>query len=389
VGRLFPKRSTHLNQTATVLPGETMAMLRKNRVYASTTACLLAVALCAASSLSSAKEAHAAVAILLEQPYGKLNIFEPAGHSAIYLDHVCAETPLKLRPCRAGEMGVVLSRYDGIGNHDWVAMPLVPYLYGVASAEEIPDAVDKASEFELRDAYRRRYLESLSQDLPNGDAPHDNWYELVGSAFDRTIYGFQVSTTPQQDAKLIAEFNDEKNTEKYNGMFRNCADFVRVTINRYYPHAIRRNYIADLGLTSPKSVARGLSHYAHKHPDVGFEVFVIPQVMGSLPRSHNNMDLMECALKRFGALGVLFPPAAGVVAVAYVGHGRFSMPKDAPLLAVNDIPVNFKISRPFPVQLPLLPQPVARKVSLSPTTTLAALPRAAAVPGLVPVQLNR
>jgi hypothetical protein len=368
-----------------------MAMGRENRVGFSTAACLLALAACAAGWLFPTTDAHAAVAILLEQPYGKLNIFEPAGHSAIYLNHVCAETPLKLRPCRVGEMGVVLSRYDGIGNHDWVAMPLVPYLYGVASAEEIPDAVDKKSEFELRDAYRRRYLESLSPDLPDGNAPADNWYELVGSAYDRTIYGFQVSTTLEQDAQLIAEFNDEKNTEKYNGMFRNCADFVRVTINRYYPHAVRRNYIADLGLTSPKSVARGLSHYAHKHPEVGFEVFVIPQVMGSLPRSHNNMDLMECALKRYGALGVFLPPAAGVAAVAYVGHGRFSMPKYAPLLAVNDIPVNFKISRPFPVPPPLLPKPALRSVSLSSTATLAALPRAsvhAAVPGFVPVRLN-
>lgn len=368
-----------------------MAMLRENRVWARASACLLAGSVCAASWLASVNQAHAAVAILLEQPYGKLNIFEPAGHSAIYLNHVCAETPLKLRPCRVGEMGVVLSRYDGIGNHDWVAMPLVPYLYGVASAEEIPDAVDKTSEFELRDAYRRHYLESLSPDLPNGAAPHDNWYELVGSAFDRTIYGFQVSTTPEQDARIIAEFNDETNTEKYNGMFRNCADFVRVTINRYYPHAIRRNYIADLGLTSPKSTARGLSHYAHKHPSLDFEVFVIPQVMGSLPRSHNNMDLMECALKRYGALGVFFPPAAGVAAVAYVGHGRFSMPKDASLLAVNDIPVNFKISRPFPFVPPVLPTLLVRGISLSPTATMAALPRAAvpaAVPGFVPVRLN-
>jgi hypothetical protein len=368
-----------------------MAMLRENRVWASTTACLLTVAVCVAGALSSPRKAHAAVAVLLEQPYGKLNIFEPAGHSAIYLDHVCAETPLKLRPCRVGEMGVVLSRYDGIGNHDWVAMPLVPYLYGVASAEEIPDAVDKTSEFELRDAYRRRYLESLAPDLPNGTAPPDNWYELVGSAFDRTIYGFQVGTTPEQDAQLIAEFNDAKNTERYNGMFRNCADFVRVTINRYYPHAVRRNYIADLGLTSPKSVARGLAHYAHKHPDVDFQVFVIPQVPGSLPRSHSNMGLLEGVLKRYSVLGVFSPAAAGVAVVAYLGHGRFSMPKYAPLLAVNDIPVNFKISRPFPVQPPLLPQPAARVVRVAPTATLAALPRGAvpaAVPGFVPVRLN-
>jgi hypothetical protein len=237
-------------------------------------------------------------------------------------------------------------------------MPLVPYLYAVSSAEEVPDNVDHTTEVTLRDAYRRRYLETLAPDLPNGSAPDDNWYELVGSAFDRTIYGFQVSTTTAQDMQLIAEFNDQKNVEKYNGMFRNCADFARVTINRYYPHAVRRNYIADLGLTSPKSVARGLAHYAHKHPDVGFTMFEVPQVKGDLPRSHGNTDLAEGILKRFGfPLAVVSPVATGVVFAAYVGHGRFAMPKNAPQLDVSELPVNFEISRPFPSVAPNLPSP--------------------------------
>jgi hypothetical protein len=313
---------------------------------------------CVGSILSQAPAAHGAVALLLEQPYGKLSLIDPAGHSAIYLDHVCAENPLKLRLCRAGELGVVLSRYDGIGNHDWVAIPLVPYLYAVASAEEIPESVDRASEFALRDSYRRRYLRTLAPDLPNGSAPDDNWYELVGSAYDRTIYGFQVDTTTTQDAQLIAEFNDGKNVEKYNGLFRNCADFARVTINRYYPHAVRRNYIADLGLTSPKSVARGLAHYARKHPDVGFTVFEVSQVDGSLPRSHGNTDLAEGILKRFSIpLVVISPVLTGVVVAAYVGHGRFAMPKNPPMLDVSAQAVHFEISRPFPAVSPDLPSP--------------------------------
>ncbi len=281
--------------------------------------------------------AQASVAVLLEQPYGKLGIFDPGGHSAIYLDHVCAASPTELRPCHEGELGVVISRYDGIQNYDWLAMPLMAYLYAVDTAAEIPAVMDKAAEAQLRDQYRRAHLESVAPDSADGKAPDGNWYELAGAAYDRTIYGFSVKSTPEQDAQLIAEFNDRRNVTRYNGVYSNCADFTRTTINRFYPHAVRRNYIGDLGMTSPKSVARGLAHYSAKHPEVGLQVFMIPQVKGSLPRSHSAQGVAEGILKRYSVpLVVLSPTTTAMVLVAYVGHGRFSMPKDAVVLDLHD-----------------------------------------------------
>lgn len=284
-----------------------------------------------------AAPARASMALLLEQPYGGLGHVNPTGHSAIYLNHVCAATPLELRPCEPGELGVVISRYDGIGHYDWLAIPLLPYLYAVDSPAEIPQRVDKAEEDKLRDAYRRKYLEDVAPDTADGKAPGGNWYELIGSAYDRTTYGFSVATTPEQDAKLIALFNDRKNVERYNGAFRNCADFARVTINRLYPHAVRRNFIADFGLTTPKSVARALTHYAKKHPRTRLQVFVIPQVEGSLPRSHAAEGVTEGLIKRYSIpLVVLSPVATAIVFVAYMGHGRFDVPRDAPVLDLRD-----------------------------------------------------
>jgi hypothetical protein len=270
-----------------------------------------------------------------------LNLFNPGGHSAVYLDHVCAESPTKLRPCQPGELGVVISRYDGIGGYDWLAMPLIPYLYAVDSAAEIPATMDKADEIRIRDAYRRKYLEEIVPDLPDGSAPGGNWYELAGSAYDRTTYSFQLKTTPEQDAEVIALYNDRKNKQRYNGFFINCADFARVVVNRYYPHAVRRNLIADFGVTSPKWVARSVSHYASKHPEAGLQVFEIKQVKGDLPRSHSNTGVAEALVKRYGLpLVVLSPEAAGVVLAAYVGDGRFRMPKNAPLLNVGTLDPN-------------------------------------------------
>src|SRR5207302_8074570 len=88
--------------------------------------------------MTCAAFAGSSATLLLEEPYGKLGFFSATGHSAVYLSGVCAETPLILRRCAAGEMGIVLSRYNGVGGYDWIAIPLVPYLYAVENPEDVP-----------------------------------------------------------------------------------------------------------------------------------------------------------------------------------------------------------------------------------------------------------
>ena len=302
------------------------------------------------------------MSLLLEQPYGGMGTFNPTGHSAVYFDHICAATPVELRPCDPGELGVVISRYNGIGDFDWVAIPLVPYLYAVESSSDVPERADKLAVLRMRDLYRREYLESVAPDTETGGMPQGNWYELVGSAYDRTIYGFRVKTTPEQDAATIALFNDRPNVTRYEGAFRNCADCARVTINRFYPRAIRRNLIADFGMTTPKSVARGLTHYASKHPEAELEVFQVPQVEGDLPRSVGVQGVTESLLKRYGVpLVILSPQVTAGVLVAYLGQGRFAVPKHAPAINVPAMELaaeNEKLREELipPAVLPNLPE---------------------------------
>src|ERR1700745_1781143 len=99
--------------------------------------------------------------LLLEEPYGKLGFFTATGHAAVYLSGVCAETPLVLRPCARGELGAVISRYDGVGGYDWVAIPLIPYLYAVEQPDDIPLFADPKMVSFLRDQYRRKHLERV------------------------------------------------------------------------------------------------------------------------------------------------------------------------------------------------------------------------------------
>ncbi|MGB7170103.1 MAG: hypothetical protein WBD32_13940, partial [Acidobacteriaceae bacterium] len=165
----------------------------------------------------------------------------PTGHAAIYLNHVCAESPTRLRPCREGEHGVVLSRYHRVDGYDWLAIPLIPYLYAVNDVSEIPETATPRLERKLRDEYRREHLEALAPDDPKHEIPKGDWIQLVGASYDRKIWGFEVTSTPQQDAALIERFNHRRNISHFNLFFHNCADFSESVLNFYYPHAVHRN----------------------------------------------------------------------------------------------------------------------------------------------------
>src|SRR4029077_1455079 len=103
--------------------------------------------------------AGASATLLLEEPYGTMGFFTATGHAAVYLSGICAETPVVVRRCAPGETGVVISRYDGVSGYDWVAIPLIPYLYAVERPEDVPLFADARMALFLRDRYRRRYLE--------------------------------------------------------------------------------------------------------------------------------------------------------------------------------------------------------------------------------------
>jgi hypothetical protein len=298
--------------------------------------------------------AHASATLLLEDPYGKFGAFNPTGHAAIYLNHVCADSPTVLRPCHEGEYGVVISRYHKIDGLDWIATPLVPYLYAVDSISDIPAHVDKQQVAALRDAYRRKHLLDLAPNEIGGGAPKGEWTELVGSSYDRTIHGFQIDSTPEQDERFIALFNDRRNVGHFNLLFHNCADFSRVVLDTYMPRAVHRNFIADIGLMTPKQVARSLIAYSGKYPDVHLTAFVIPQVPGSVPRSHPVDGVTESLVKSkkyIIPLAVLSPEVTGGVVAAYLVDGRMKMPKDAKLFNIGDEETAAESASPPPPNL--------------------------------------
>lgn len=310
----------------------------------------------------AAWKADASVALLLEEPFGQFGAMNPTGHAAVYLSHICADAPTHLRMCRPGEFGSVISRYHKIDGYDWIAMPLIPYLYAVDDPAQIPAWVDGQEVSRLRDMYRRGHLQGIAPDAKGGKSPEGEWIQLVGSSYDRTIYGFAVATTADQDERFVAIFNDRKDVSHFNLFFHNCADFSRVVLHTYLPGVVHRNFIADVGLTTPKQVARSLVKYGAKHPEVRVTAFVIPQVDGSVARSHSVNGVTESLVKSKKyviPMAILMPHVTATVALAYVVDGRFKVPKGAPEFDLNQAAVKQD------EVLPLTPFPTSREPAVS------------------------
>jgi len=281
----------------------------------------------------------AGVALLVGEPFGKFGALTPTGHAAVYLSHICADSPTLLRVCGPGEDGVVISRYNRIAGRDWIAIPLIPYLYAVERAQDVPESVDAADIARIRNNYRRAHLPGIAPGGPEGEPPPGNWVQLVGSAYDRTIYGFALETTREQDERLIAYLNSRPNKERFNLLFRNCADFARGIVNFYYPHALRRSIVADAGISTPKHAAKALVSYCRRRPELRLTCFKIPQVAG--PRRSTRVRGVSESLVRskkyLAPLILLEPWIAGTAAVAYLVSGRFDPRKRVHAVCSPDV----------------------------------------------------
>lgn len=267
-------------------------------------------------------------ALLLEEPYGFFGTLNPTGHNALYFARICAETPTKLRRCESGELGTVIARYQGIGNFDWIAIPLIPYLYSVETAEQIPARVDREQVNLMRERYFEAHLQrSLGEDLFRGNFVHGGWTQLLGSSFERRIYAFRFDTTPEQDDALIESLNAAPNRSHFNLFYNNCADFARLILNKYYPRTFGRNFFPDAGMTTPKQISYKLVHYARKHPDVHLQIFTIEQIPGYRRSSHANKSISESLSTTAYAVPILIlnPYLAGGIFIDYLARGRFKL----------------------------------------------------------------
>ena len=213
----------------------------------------------------------------------------------------------------------------------------------VERPEDVPLFANAKMASFLRDLYRRKYLEDIVPDGKNDETPGGNWYQLVGSSYDRTIYGFEIETTSEQDDALIRKLSASPNRSRFHLASNNCADFAKDVLNFYYSKSLHRSLVADVGITTPKQMAKMLTKFSARHPGFQFSRLIISQVPGSMPRSSNVRGVVESffkAKKYIVPSVVVSPIFAGCVAAAYVstGAGHFEPARGAMVFVVGGEP---------------------------------------------------
>jgi hypothetical protein len=266
---------------------------------------------------------RAQAALLLQDADGLAQVLSPTGHESIYFARICAASPTKLRRCEAGELGTVVSRHRGIGGYDWLAMPLIPYLYSVEDVSQVPALVSRETVQSLRTSYHDAHLTSLG-DVPEGGGIRRGWNQLVGAAYERRIWAFRFDTTAAQDGAFIAKMNAAANESHFSIFFRNCADFSSNVLDFYFPKTFKRRIVPDGGIVTPRQIAYELERYGRKHPEIHLTVMEIPLI----PGMHRTSRVGESAAESLVATGyvapiaVLSPYAAGVIVADALTWGR-------------------------------------------------------------------
>ena len=122
--------------------------------------------------------------------------------------------------------------------------------------------------------------------------------------------------------------NASRNKSHFNFFLNNCADFNRKALNVLFPGAVRRSFVFDAGMTTPKQLAHRMHRYSRKHPELGFVVSVLPQVPGNLPRSGQVYGVTESFVKTkvyLYPLAILQPEGIGTVIAVGLLDWRYSI----------------------------------------------------------------
>ena len=275
--------------------------------------------------------ARGSVGVVLDESLDEsMDWITGSGHSAVYFSDICPDSPVRLRLCRPGETGSVMSTYVNIGEDqpfEWNVAPLNIYLFGVEDPRNRPIFGSKKIKHLLEERYRERYLSGYCASTACRTSRKAEWREMVAATLARSVYILVVDTTEEQDRKLISEFNESANQNHFNGFTHNCANFTRRVINAYFPHAVSPDYLNDFGMTSPKAVARTFTRYALHHPECSFRVLHFAQVPGTIKRSsemHAGTEQLYCSKKLLVPMLVFADHELPFLAATYLLTGRFS-----------------------------------------------------------------
>jgi hypothetical protein len=276
---------------------------------------------------------HADLGLILGEATSRgMSKWTQAGHSAVYLSNVCAESPVRLRLCRSGERGVVISTYSHFKEdkpYEWNAVPLNVFLYGLDDENFRPLYASHELRIALQANFRRTFLNDVCS-AESCLSANAQWRDLVGESFVRGMYIFMVKTSAKQDLRFLNELNSRSNVNRYSGFRNNCADFALRIVNFYFPRAVHADPLNDFGMTSPKAIARSFARFAKRQSELDYRVIHVAQLPGAFPSSKDCRNGTEAAFrsKRWLIPMLLKSHELALFATTYFLTGRFSPEKE-------------------------------------------------------------
>ena len=133
--------------------------------------------------------AYSQVGVVLNESLNEsMDRITGTGHTAVYFAHICPESPVKLRLCRADESGSIISNYINIGEdqpYEWNVVPLNIYLYGVENPGNRPIFGTYKLKHLLEERYREKYLQGYCAGKSCQTSNKAEWREMVGATLIR------------------------------------------------------------------------------------------------------------------------------------------------------------------------------------------------------------
>jgi len=248
--------------------------------------------------LAPAHESAADIGVVILEPINALGFFTRVGHAGTYLSNICPDgSPIRMRLCRPGERGGVVSKYSAISeenDYDWAIVSLEQFLHGVDAPELAPLIGTPALHTAMQTASFETVFSAALDRTRDGRLPAGQWGTGLANRFARGIYILSIATTAADDQAIVDAFRTAPNKSRFNFFYDNCSNQTKAVFDLIMAGT---DAIGDraggLTMQTPKGLAKTLVDRARARPDLRLRVERYPQVPGTARRSTQVLFPME------------------------------------------------------------------------------------------------
>jgi hypothetical protein len=255
--------------------------------------------------LVAASPGRGEVGVVVLEPVGALGFFTRVGHAGTYFSNICPDgSPVKLRLCRPGEHGGVVSKYSPMSeyeDYDWAIVPFDEFMHGFEASHLAPLIGTPGLRRVIEQHNFGPLFSSALKRNAAGGLPDGQWTAALATRFDRSIYIYSVETTIADDAALVTAFNAAPNKARFNFFYRNCSDQARRIFDLILPNLESISDRSDgVTMETPKGLAKSLVARALEDPALRLRVRRYPQIPGTFSRSRDVLFPMENTYRSIG-----------------------------------------------------------------------------------------